>query len=353
MAAAGVALATGALLAPTVSVHLVRAVARAVEHAQGIPRDAWLRDLGLHGMGSFDTEQFSKLQESAQRLTGNAALGLELCGAPEHGSFDAVGHLICHADTLRDAIQLAGSYGHAVVEDYHLQLRVRAGTASIIFDFACGSPGADRLLADFVISGMLRLIRLYRGPLARAQCARFEYARPHNAARYEKFFGCPVFFGQRETGIEFPAEYLGAAPVDPNPELVSVLREHAEKVSARRLSGPVSSSKVSRYLRACAPRRVPTMSETARELGMSTRTLRRRLSEERVSYRELVQAALEASAVQMLSQARRPLEEVAHRLGFADVTTFERAFKRWTGMTPRQYVNHSGGPMHSPVPTAG
>ena len=79
------------------------------------------------------------------------------------------------------------------------------------------------------------------------------------------------------------------------------------------------------------------MSTVARALGMSVRSLRRRLAEEGKSYNDLANEALAAVAKQLLRDKRRTIQETAYDLGFSDTSTFHRAFKRWTGMTPSTF----------------
>jgi len=73
------------------------------------------------------------------------------------------------------------------------------------------------------------------------------------------------------------------------------------------------------------------------DLGLSTRSLRRRLDDDAASYKALVQSVLETRATQMLSDPKRTIQETAAEMGFADPTAFQRAFKRWTGITPGQF----------------
>jgi AraC-like DNA-binding protein len=320
-------------------------LAHALVHTVGsvgrVPRDALLREAGLSA--AFDARdrlelvELARLHEAAQRLTGHAALGLAMCRQAGQ-TFDVVGHMMSHADTLHDAIGLAARYGHLIVEDYHLKLHLGPTEARVTFELARSAPAADRLLADFVMAGMQHLIRACVEPRAAIGCVRFEHEAPKDLSAYSQMFECPVYFSQPHTAIEFPRRYLSAVPSSRDPEIVSLLREQAERRLARRVPGQVTAGAIASYLRACAPNRLPTMNETARDLGLSPRSLRRRLAEEGASFRALSQAALQASATQMLGEGRRPVPEVASRLGFTDVSSFERAFKRWTGSTPRQYV---------------
>ncbi|HEX7478127.1 MAG TPA: helix-turn-helix transcriptional regulator [Polyangiales bacterium] len=79
------------------------------------------------------------------------------------------------------------------------------------------------------------------------------------------------------------------------------------------------------------------MRRAARELGLSVRSLRRRLAEEGVCYRELAQNILEERSRQLLRDPEVSVQQAAHELGFADASAFHRAFKRWIGVTPSEF----------------
>jgi AraC-like DNA-binding protein len=89
------------------------------------------------------------------------------------------------------------------------------------------------------------------------------------------------------------------------------------------------------------PPRDTKMSTVARALGLSVRTLRRHLTAEAKSYSDIVNEALIAIAKTSLRDERRTIIETALDLGFADNTSFHRAFKRWTGLTPMEYQRES------------
>jgi AraC-like DNA-binding protein len=86
------------------------------------------------------------------------------------------------------------------------------------------------------------------------------------------------------------------------------------------------------------------MTRVARALELSRRSLRRRLEAEGSSYRMIVKEALAIVAKQYLRERRLTIQETAYEMGFADPTTFHRAFKRWTGTTPSAYREASLGP---------
>jgi AraC-like DNA-binding protein len=86
------------------------------------------------------------------------------------------------------------------------------------------------------------------------------------------------------------------------------------------------------------------MAATARSLALSERSLRRHLAVEGTSYVEIQHSVLEAVAGDLLRHQGLTIQETAHAMGFADATTFHRAFKRWTGMTPTAFRN--AAPLH-------
>jgi AraC-like DNA-binding protein len=79
------------------------------------------------------------------------------------------------------------------------------------------------------------------------------------------------------------------------------------------------------------------MDTVARSLGLSARSLRRRLADEDKSYAEVANEARAIVAKHLLRDKRKTIQETAYELGFSDTSTFHRAFKSWTGMTPRAY----------------
>jgi AraC-like DNA-binding protein len=130
---------------------------------------------------------------------------------------------------------------------------------------------------------------------------------------------------------------MAAAAPHPDAELHQALRVFA----ARRISHLVDKAPyAARVLDLLVWRRPPrdmTMQAVARELHVSVRTLRRQLTAEGKTYAELLTEALTLIAKSSLLDERRTILETALELGFADNTTFHRAFKRWTGLTPAEY----------------
>jgi AraC-like DNA-binding protein len=191
--------------------------------------------------------------------------------------------------------------------------------------------------AEFAMVGFARTIRIFAGSNSRIDAARFEHAAPPHRHEYRRLFKGAERFQQELTGLEFPRVLLDARPLHNHPRLYSLLQAEARRTLDSHAHGRGHADRLRNYLLMRPPDRIPSMNVAARELGMSVRSLRRRLAEEGVSYRELVQATLEEAAAHVLATPGRSIEEAARVMGFANATTFQRAFKQWTGVTPTEF----------------
>jgi len=103
------------------------------------------------------------------------------------------------------------------------------------------------------------------------------------------------------------------------------------------------STRVQQALLAALPDGAPSKTATARKLGMSARTLQRHLAGEGTSFKDLLDGARVDLARTYVAERRLSVTEIAFVLGFADTSAFSRAFKRWTGASPRDWARRRAG----------
>ncbi len=160
---------------------------------------------------------------------------------------------------------------------------------------------------------------------------------PGSAAAHEEHFGCPVHFSSDRDALLVAEDTLSQPNRVGDAEMVAFFDTHlaaeVEKRDDERSLDRRLQLEISRSL----SEGVPTLSDTARRLGMSGRTLQRRLSERGVSYQSVVDEARRRLARRMLRETDSTLLEIAFMTGFAEQSSFSRAFRRWEGQTPRSY----------------
>jgi AraC-like DNA-binding protein len=331
----------------SVSFVLVRAFVEVVERA-GVGREQLLAttqvDLGrLDGREArLEFAEFARLQLRALDLTGDEALGLHIGEQASEAAFDLVAHLIVHAPTLRDGIGLCLRFQRVFSDDAELTLDENADSATIRLSFSRATLRSDRMYAEFVMAGVLRMIRGFSVPATAIRAVSFEHARPDHHLECARVFGGVERYRQAFTGIEVDRKTLDQPCLHSNAELYEVLLSQAERLLSQLTRGVGQAERLKQYfLTRTAVGSMPDMAVVARDMGMSVRSLRRRLTEEGASYRAVLEEALGTVATRMLADSRRSIQETAHAMGFSDPTAFHRAFKRWTGMTPKEYREKS------------
>ena len=182
-------------------------------------------------------------------------------------------------------------------------------------------------------------VRTCRNRLGREYAPLAVYLRrpePADPKPWHTVFRAPVFFGAEEDRLEFAAQDFDSHLDDANPELA----EHNETVLKRTLAQlqPLTwERKVRRVIEAQLPDGEPSAERVAQALHLSLRSLQRHLADEGCRFDALLNECRENLALLHLRDPQCSLAEISHLLGFADTSSFNRAFKRWTGMTPGQF----------------
>jgi AraC-like DNA-binding protein len=326
----------------SVSVFVVRAVVEAVERSGVSRADLFDRStLELQRLeepeARLTLREFERVLAAAVALTGDQAFGLHLIEQVSEHAVDLLAHLTAHAPTVREAVAIASQFGSLAIGGLRFTARDEGDAFVVHCGFPRSTPLWDRMVAELMVAGQARLARTFFGPHVIPRLACFEHEQPGHHHEYRRIFGDSPRYRQPATFIAFDRELADRPQMHQNPQLYALLRAEAERRLDQIESGTRSAAVLHQYLLATPPSRIPDMAGAARDLGMSERSLRRHLSAEGTSYRNVVQSALETSAGRMLRDPALAIKEIATALGFADAAAFVHAFKRWTGMTPGEY----------------
>jgi AraC-like DNA-binding protein len=326
----------------SLSVMLLHALVEGIEHA-GVTGHDLLRAANIDPCrledidGRFERSEYDRAHTAALDLTGDDALGLHLGERISIRPFDVIADLASHAPTMRDAFRSFARFHRIVCDGPDTALYERDAVATVHYQFPRSTPRCNRLRAEFAMVGFLRMIRHFARPDAEARAVYFEHPAPRYCDEYRRIFGGAERFDHDFTGIQFDAELLDRARTPQNGELYHVLESLAERKLSRVTREGGHAERLRDFLTSNAVGERPPMDVVARSLGISVRSLRRRLDEEGVSYTTLLNEARATLAKRMLDDPRRSIYETAYAMGFSDPSAFHRAFKRWTGMTPTQY----------------
>src|SRR5262245_57333061 len=327
--------------APTIVAGLV---ARALHTAEacGLQRDALLGELEIHPDVLQDrdnrlpVETFARLWNLMSARLPNRVLALDWITSWKITDAGVLGYVMLQLQTVEEAMQGSVRYAHLVNQGAQARLRKGAPTSRMGFELSPVLLATQHVAETMMASLMLFLraaARMSFSPVA----VRFPHPSTGRTPVLERYFGAPVLHDAAEISIEFPSEILARPLPNADPVLGGYLRKQADEL-VKRIGAPKAVS------RECARRIAerlgsgePSQTSIAKQMGMSERTLQRRLQAEGTTFNELLDDARRTIAFTYLADRKLAAYEVSFLLGYAEPATFFRAFKRWTGQTPQQY----------------
>ena len=279
-----------------------------------------------------------QLWELAAAATSDPLLGFRVGNRMRPGVFHALGLGILSSTSLLDALKRIERYSHVVSTNGRLVVIERDGHVGLETrpEHLTVMPTTD--LVDAVVVGLCRLLEQCAGPAAIPAKVVFMRPRTAPAAAYREILRCPVDFGGPHIAILFDAALAAEPVLSGNAELAA----EADRLSQRYLDELAPDPTVE-LVRALLLKSIPSgefdQDRIARSLNQSTSTLQRRLRSSGTSFRDLLDATRRDMAIDYLRQGRYSLADVAFLLGFTDQANFTRAFRRWTGKTPRAFLS--------------
>lgn len=279
-----------------------------------------------------------RIWERVAVASRDADFGLHMA---EHMSLDAfhvLGHLAAHSATLGDAFQRITAYSRLLHDSGRIEME-RAGDDVTIF------PGCRGLLhdwprhiAEFSAASVVTLAKTITGVAWRPTRVGFKHAKPSSVSEHNRLFGAMLTFDADETFVTFSSALLKLPVIAAQAGLSTFLDAYARDLVAKLPADEKLdiATRVQRLIVEALHRGVPEIADISRMLAMTSRTLQRRLSESETSFQVLLDTARRNFAERYVLDGSLAFAEIAFLLGFADVSNFHRAFRRWTGMTPAE-----------------
>jgi AraC-like DNA-binding protein len=279
-------------------------------------------------------QHYQMLLRRAIEISSDPAFGLHSALHAGETTFGMMSPLVAHAQSLRHAIGLATRFHAVICDAARIEVSEHTGIALLRCKL---HPAMQPEMVEQIVCGLLRLLQAFGCTRRDIRVVSFQYRRPSHYRAYDAAFGGAERFERTFTGIELASEALDRPHLRWQPELQSILLEHAER-AVEQLSRPSTlEERVRALLLQRAEQDLPSVAEVARELGISERSLRRRLELEGTSYRQLAERTQCDAACSLLRDPEQTIQTVAHTLGFASQASFHRAFTRWTATTPLEY----------------
>jgi AraC-like DNA-binding protein len=309
----------------------------------GIPAPSLLT--GIFEQSSLARESFwipdrdmFEIVARALRASGTSGLGLRMGTSGSFTALGATGMLLSVAESFRQALRTLVHFERLARDaDDCASLKEAGRTLTLEFAEVEGPSEFKECMKEFIASNMAALLARFAGPAARLNCVLFNYPAPAHVAVYEAAFGCELRFNEPRVALVVDAALADRVQTLSQPALAEQLWQLSEQQLIQLPRQRTIVDAVRNGLRVDWGDRPPRIAALARRLGLSERSLRRRLAELKVDYRSLVAERQREIASQMLRRQGVSVKEVAHGLGYYSPSAFHRAFKRWTGASPQEH----------------
>lgn len=269
-------------------------------------------------------------------VVGDDLLGFHLAGRFELQEIGLLYYILASSATLGEALARAERYSTVANEGMKVQCR-RDPDLCVRISYVGVPRHTDRHQMEFLVTAFVRVCRHLTGTSLLPVRVGFVHPRRGSSDELDTFFGGKVAFGAESDEIVFARGASQLPLIGADPHLGEVLIRYCEEILARR-AAPASPMRVhvENAIAPLLPHGRAQMTEIAATLGMSRRTLARRLATEGATFTGILEEMRRDLALGYLEDASLSISQIAWLLGFQEVSAYTTAFKRWTGVTPTQ-----------------
>ena len=279
-------------------------------------------------------QQELRFYRNALNLTGDPVIGLKL-GEPfvpqRYGLF---GYALLSAETFRHALAITENFGRLTFSFFSFSFGVEGSTAWFSMS---NPPPIEQALVNVYLDRDMSAARVDFAEILGDSFALDKVLLSHDGNGrqqvYRDHFGCPVEFGAADGRFYFSSKLLDRRLPRSDPESSRHLQQQCQMLIAKMTSHGSFIDEV-RLLLLTRPGHFPDIDYLASKMGMSTRTLRRRLKSEDSNFRQVLEEIRYGLAREYLANTHLPMDEISSLLGYSESGNFSHAFKRWSGLSP-------------------
>lgn len=336
----------------TASVAALRQYVRAAESA-GVDTRQIFETVGLNPTiletddGRINGDQFQRFIRRLCEQTGNPILGLETGDFVQPGSYSVLGYITMSCATLGEAVARIAPFEKLVGDMGTTSLAMKGEDIRLVWNCNYTDPVVRPHLVDNVFASWVNYARwLADNQEASPSCVRLQRPSPGDelVQAYRERWRCQVIFSAGEDSITLKKSLLETRLRQPDPMLRKTLEAHALSQLAALDTDSDLSSRVRHSIQQQLMHGITRQDMVADDLGMTSRTLQRKLNQEGVSYQKLLDEVRQTMAEDYLRNSELAIPDIALRLGYSETTSFHRKFKAVTGKTPGEFRQPTTNP---------
>lgn len=276
-----------------------------------------------------------KFLDYAAEAMNDSAFGLHLVEQTDPRDTGIYFYVASAAKDIDEALALYARYFRIVNEGVRLKLTRKQNGVALEVEFVGLPRHLARQTAEFGMAALLKGLRVIAGRNIHPTQVSFAHMRSSGARAFERFYGCPVEFGASSDLFEFSNDALAIPLLTGDPKLLKALEPFCDMAAKeRKTAAGTLRAAVENEVEKLLPHGKAKKETVAKALALSMRTFSRRLADEGVTYEEIVDQLRRSLALQYLKEPSMSVSQIAWALGYEGLTSFNHAFRRWTGHSP-------------------
>ncbi len=284
-------------------------------------------------------QQFNETWKILLKLSGDSNFGLHF-GEQSHSLMSK--HLLYSVmgscATIGQAIGKNFQYHNLIINSIQPQLQIQGNQAILTWSQPPTMSKTERHFPESILSLFVTILKWLTDRKIKLEEVRFYHLQPEDISEHQRIFDAPFKFNQDSNQLSFAKTYLELPVFLGNSELLETLENLSQRILNRTYKPETYSDQVVKEIYSVLVQEQKMDIELiAKELAMSPRSLQLKLKKEGHSFRSLLEHVKKETAMVYLNDQTVSICEVAFLLGFSDQSSFNHAFKRWTGRSPGEY----------------
>jgi AraC-like DNA-binding protein len=285
-------------------------------------------------------ETYLRIQDEAAVFVNDPYFGLHVGEYAEAGSWSILGYMMMNCRNVGEAFEKSVRYSRIIGNLIEVRIERKLNKSRLIFFTSPQAPELSRHCLDTSFSTTICMMQNFTAVDMHPLEVTFSYAEPQSRSEYERIFQCPILFSQKENSFTIDASVFNTPILMANPSLLQHFEKYAQEFLAELDRRNEHTGVVTKLILAHLDDEALSIENVAREMSISVRTLQKRLDEEGVIFSDLLREIRRKLAQKYLRE-NYSVEQITYLLGFSEPSAFRKAFKKWSGVTPREYREQS------------
>lgn len=274
-------------------------------------------------------------------LNGYPDIGFRVGSTNAITDIGVLGHAVRAAPTVGDALHLLADNLFVLAHGNVINLHTGTDTTLVTWGYTPLYEGLHQQDVELAAAQIRNIVYELSGQTVTPGMVEFAHARQGHARDMEAFFSCRISFGARTNRLHYPQSCLELVNPQSDPSLLKALSFYLqERMKVRSIEDDLLE-KTRHFISVSLSHGESDVATIAGKLGVSQRTLQRRLAKQEVVFTDLVNEIRRSNAIEYVQFSEFSLTDVALMLGYSELSAFSRAFRRWTGESPQQVRERS------------